>query len=230
MRDSVVHASNKHLRARMIPYHRRHLRSSEMPPKSAFTLERVQAFGVVAAEDARTRLANDGGPACVQLTCEYRGVAVDDGAYDINKTPTRRSTIAYQWHATACGQHEQLLVTVRCDNASGQGVPFPQTWQTALRCSSLQTIADDAAKAAREEIGGEIACTLLGVAKTTDEGGEYQPGATMLSAGDGSRMAHILCARVSGDTWLCHRGSFEDGALNEPDPLNEHDLVVCRKC
>ena len=39
-------------------------------------------------------------------------------------------------------------------------------------------------------------------------------------------MAHLLCAQIHGDTWLCHRGCFEDGALNETDPLNYHDLVA----
>ena len=96
-----------------------------------------------------------------------------------------------------------------------------------MRCSNLQTVAEDAAKAARDEIGGEIACKLLGVAMRTaiPEPCEHLPGATVLLAGDGSRMAHLLCARITGDTWLCHRGSFQDGKLNESDPLNEHDMV-----
>jgi len=87
---------------------------------------------------------------------------------------------------------------------------------------------DEAAKAAREELGGEIACKFLGVAKRAElpEPGEHQPGATVLLPGGGSRMAHLLCAHIDGDTWLCHRGSFEDGKLNETDPLNYHDLVA----
>ncbi len=139
-----------------------------------------------------------------------------------------RSTIAYQWHASVGGHHEQSLVRVRCGDASAKGVPFPKAWHTALRCSNLQTIADEAAKAARDEIGGDIECKLLGVAKRTTlpEPGEHKPGATVLLVGDGTRMAHLLCARITGDTWLCHRGSFQEGALNECDPLNEHDLVA----
>ena len=40
-------------------------------------------------------------------------------------------------------------------------------------------------------------------------------------------MAHLLCAHIDGDTWLCHRGSFDaDGKLNKTDPLNYHDLVA----
>ena len=68
-----------------------------MPPKGAFTLERLQAFGASAAESARERLANEGGHPCDELTCEYCGVATHDEEYVINEIPARRSTIAYQW-------------------------------------------------------------------------------------------------------------------------------------
>ena len=199
-----------------------------MPPKGALTLERLQAFGAVAAEGARSRLANEGGPPCDQLTCEYRGVATQDEEYVTNEIPARRSTIAYQWYVRVGGHHEQTVVKVRCDNADGKGVPFPKHWHTALRCANLQAVGDEAAKAAREEIGGEIDCKLLGVAKRTTlpEPGEHKPGSTVLLQGDGSRMAFILCAKIDDDSWLCHRGSFQDGKLNETDPLNYDDLVA----
>ena len=198
-----------------------------MPPKGAFTLERVQHFGVAAVERARAAIDKDVGPPCEHLSYNYRGVVKGDGDCDINERATFRGTIAYEWRVCACGYDEKALVNVRCGHACERGVPFPEGWQTAVRCSNLQTVAEDAAKAARDEIGGEIACKLLGVAMRTalPEPGEHQPGATVMLAGDGSRMAHLLCARIRGDTWLCHRGTFRDGALDEADPLNEHDLV-----
>ena len=55
-----------------------------MRPKGAFTLERVQRFAAVAADGARTRLAEDGTPHVDHLSCEYKGVVTEDGAYDIN--------------------------------------------------------------------------------------------------------------------------------------------------
>ena len=67
-----------------------------MPPKGAYTLERVQQFGNVAAEVARARLATDGAAPVDQLTCQYRGVATDEG-HDMNEIPTKRATIAYEW-------------------------------------------------------------------------------------------------------------------------------------
>jgi len=110
--------------------------------KGAFTLERLQAFGAAAAEGARTFLANDGGPVGDRLACDYRGLAIDDGSYDINETPARHSTIAYEWHASVGGHHEQSWVRLRCDNASEKGVPFPKAWHTALRCSNLSSHQD----------------------------------------------------------------------------------------
>ena len=83
--------------------------------------------------------------------------------------------------------------------------------------------------AARKEVGGEINSKLLGVCKKVSlpEPGEQKPGATVLLAGDGPRVAHLLCAHIDGDTWLCHRGSFDaDGKLNKTDPFNYHDLVA----
>ena len=199
-----------------------------MPPKGAFTFERLQAFGADAAESARARLANDGGHPCDDLTCEYRGVATDDDEHVTHDIPTGRSTLAYEWQARVGGRHEQTVVKVRCDNISNQGIPFPKTWHTALRCANIQAVGDEAANAAREELGGDIDCKVLGVCKKASlpEPGEQQPGATVLLSGDGPRMAHLLCAHIDGDTWLCHRGSFEDGKLNDTDPLNYHDLVA----
>ena len=109
-----------------------------------------------------------------------------------------------------------------------QRCTFPKTWHTALRCANLQAVGDEAAKAAREDVGNEIDCKVLGVCKKASlpEPGEQQLGATVLLTGDGPRMAHLLCAHIDGDTWLCHRGSFEDGKLNTTDPFNYHDLVA----
>ena len=201
-----------------------------MPPKGAFTLERVQQFGDAAVEGALARLADDGGPRLDKLSCEYRGVVARNGEFDSATQITKRSTLAYEWHIECAGLGASCVVIVECGNADKQGAPFPKSWQTALRCLNLASVAEDAARAAREEIGGNIDCKLLGVAKRTTlpEPGEHQPGATVILAGDGTRMAHILCARVDGDYWLVHRGSFQDGALHESDPLNEHDLVASK--
>ena len=114
-------------------YHRTFYSAQEMPPKGAFTLERVQGFAAVAADGARARLAENGAPHVDHLSCEYKGVVTEDGAYDINERPTLRSTLVYVWHCSVFGHHEETLVKVRCGHASERGVRFPDGWLTALR-------------------------------------------------------------------------------------------------
>ena len=80
-----------------------------MPTKGALTLERLQAFGAVAAEGARTRLASAGESPCEHLTCEYRGVATQDEECATNEIPARLSTIAYQWYFRVGGHHEDTV-------------------------------------------------------------------------------------------------------------------------
>ena len=65
----------------------------------------------------------------------------------------------------AAGVNEKSLVTVCCRNASDQGVPFPDSWQTALKCQQLTSVAKSAAEEARAEIGREVDCMVIGVVK-----------------------------------------------------------------
>ena len=45
-----------------------------MPPKDAFTVERIQGFASLALERAQARLIDEGA-VFDHLSCEYRGVA-----------------------------------------------------------------------------------------------------------------------------------------------------------
>ena len=41
------------------------------------------------------------------------------------------------------------------------------------------------------------------------------PGAIIVLECGGAQVAHLLCARVFGDVWMCHRGTFDcDGAFD----------------
>ena len=55
---------------------------------------------------------------------------------------------------------------------------------------------------------------------------ETVPGNILALESGAARIPYILCALVSGSTWLCHRGSFDDGTLDKDNPLNEKDLVI----
>ena len=103
-----------------------------MAPKGAFTLERVHGFATLAVERAQARLTDEG-LVFAHLSCEYRGVAGADGVTDLQAKASYRSTLVYEWRVCAAGVNEKSLVTVRCGHASHQGVPFPDSWQTALK-------------------------------------------------------------------------------------------------
>ncbi len=163
------------------------------------------------------------------LSCEYRGVYIDDGSADLNANATYSSKLVYEWQVRAGGAHEKALVPVLCSNAAKQGVPFPSGWQTALKCQQLTSVAQSAAEEARGEIGRDVDCTALGVIRTqgapSASSGDVLPG-TVLSLETGDvRIPYILCALVSGNKWLCHRGSFEDENLDASNPFSEKDLV-----
>ena len=46
---------------------------------------------------------------------------------------------------------------------------------------------------------------------------------------DGEMSMHFLCSHVGGNVWIVHNGSTcrETGELDEDQPLQEKDLVVC---
>ena len=93
-----------------------------MPPKGAFTLERIHGFGALAVERAQARLIDEG-LVFDHLSFEYRGVVAADGSADPHAIATRRSTLVYEWQVCVAGVNEKACVTARCGNASVQGVP-----------------------------------------------------------------------------------------------------------
>ena len=197
-----------------------------MPPKGGFTVERIHGFAALAVERAQARLIDEG-LVFDHLTCEYRGVAAADDVRDPKANVSQRSKLVYEWRVCAAGVDENTLVTVRCDHASDRGVPFPAHWQTALKCQQLTSLSKSAAEEARAEIGRDVYCKVVGIVKATSPASSdgAVPGNILLLEIGAARIPYILCALVSGTTWLCHRGSFDEGSLDKDNPLNEKDLV-----
>ena len=197
-----------------------------MPPKGAFTLERIHGFALFAVERAQARLVDEG-LVFDHLSCEYRGVCID-GLRDLNANVTKRCTLVYAWNIRSGEVHEQTFVRVICENALRQGVPFPANWQTALKCQGLSPLARSAAEEARAEIGRDVNCKVVGVVKgpSSPSSDEPVPGNIMPLETGAARIPYILCALVSGSTWLCHRGTFDEDNLDKDNPFNEKDLVL----
>ena len=203
------------------------LAQAAMPPKDAFSLDRLNGFAFAAVEKARDRLAEDG-ISFDDLSCKYLGVVTPSGSFDIEAHVILRCTIAYEWQVCAQQAEEKEQIRVQCCNASTRGVPFPSNWQTALKCQELTTLANDAAKEAADEIGREVGCKLIGIVTTSPQEvlDAMMPGTVIGLDSNGVRIPQIRCARVREQIWLCHRGSFEDGDVNMSNPFNEIDLVI----
>ena len=201
-----------------------------MPPKQPFSAERAQEFGNLAVVKAIESFGKDSLPAATVLDCAYRGIATPDGDVDSAGPITAKATLVYDWRFACDGFEETHEMKVNCKNASIRGVPFPDTWKTALKCLQLPALVGSALESARQESDvAEVDCKLLGTAKVTAtaDPGETKPGAIAMMKTSGTSMAYILFALVRGSKWLCHRGTFDDrGKLNEKNPFDENNLVL----
>ena len=93
-----------------------------------------------------------------------------------------------------------------------------------MRCTRLA----QKAAASVEKLRGKTAvvdlnCAVLGLPKSSPlppDGAEHVAGAVVaLRKPNGLRQDYLLVACVSGDQWLCHKGSGEDGKLDEDGPF-----------
>ena len=201
-----------------------------MPPKNPFSAERAQEFGKLAVVKTTESFGKDGLPAAAVLDCAYRGIATHDGGVDNAVPITAESTLVYDWRFTCEGFEETREMKVQCRDASKQGVPFPDTWRTALKCLQMSTLVGSALEAARQESdAADVDCKFLGAARMTNpaDPGETRPGAIVMLDSNGTTMAYILCSWVRGSNWLCHRGTFDDrGKLDDKNPFDERSLVL----
>ena len=201
-----------------------------MPPKQPFSVERAQEFGDLAVVKATASFGHEGLPTGVLLDCTYRGVVTPDDGVDHGGEIAAKTTLVYIWNVVGGGFDDTQTKHVRADAAKKQGVPFPDTWRTALKCLQMSTLVGSALAAARQESdAAEIDCKFLGAARMTTpaDPGETRPGAIVMLETSGTSMAYILCALVRGSYWLCHRGQFDDrGKLDERNPFDERSLVL----
>ena len=106
---------------------------SIMPPKQPFSAERAQEFGNLAVVKATESFGKDGLPAAAVLDCAYFGIATPNGDVDSAGPITAKTTLVYDWRFACEGFEETHEIKVTCKNASNKGVPFPETWKTALK-------------------------------------------------------------------------------------------------
>ena len=152
------------------------------------------------------------------------------GAADAALRP--RDDLLFRWAITIDGEIHEFDVSVRVDTASERGVPFPTPWRNAVRCGDLNSRAAEAGRAleAVEDVS-DIKCSLIGVPKPCcgPSGDVTSPGAILALCTPSSGFMHfVLVARVEGNLWFCHAGSFGVGEPDLPSRgrLDQADLVV----
>ena len=76
-----------------------------------------------------------------------------------------RSILRYRWEIKAVSLESWEDVTVRCDNAVHQSVPFPEQWRTGLRFMHIGGAIQKAIDAASQQARGVPSSGGEGVAR-----------------------------------------------------------------
>ena len=133
--------------------------------------------------------------------------------------------VSFEWQLQVEGVQYRHVVSVTANSASMQGVPLPESWRTAMVCSSLDEIADRFAVEQSAELGLNLSCTILGQLAAPPEAGSTPGTVVALKAPSGARMDFLLCARIDGDRWLCHSGTLLNGSIDPENPFDPADVV-----
>ena len=164
------------------------------------------------------------------FSCDFKGINDEAGTVDPNLKITKNSEATFEWTARATNVDETCIVTVKCDNACVRGVPFPQPWRTAVKCLDLGDVAKaSAARMKRQHEAQEVECEMLGVPKPCPlpaADTTLQVGAVVTLQHGDANLDYLLCARVHGDRWFVHRGTFDDHRLQDDQPFDPSGLVV----
>ncbi len=197
-----------------------------MAPKGGITVAGLHiAAAKASAREAQT-LPSDAG---VALSCRFLGVSDGNGGVLPEARPTCRNDALFRWTAIVGLRTETIEVAVRCDNAVDikRIIPVPEVWKVALQCLKLDSIAATAARALTARSALEaLDCQVLGIAKPSPlprPGRRLVPGATAVLREPGGQLHVLLCALVSGSTWICYG---PDCKRPLGGPISAEDLLV----
>ena len=156
----------------------------------------------------------------VDVACKY--VQEEAGISSHSKVTFERSATTPEYESV---QTVNVLAFIACS----QGIPLPASWRTASLRLPLDEMAGRSADAERSSAYPGLTCEILGMPKTfadTSNGdSERAPGSVViLQAQAGERLAHLLCAHVERNRWLCHRGSFLECVFEVENPFDAADL------
>ena len=139
-----------------------------------------------------------------------------------------RSTVGYKWSYRDNAVDVSHTKKARYDYSVEHNTSLPEQWKTALKCSRLPGIARESAALFEEESGlRDVSCRVVGVPRPVaiHLDGRIELGSILKLALGIAPVEYALCAQVHSQSWLCHRGSFQDSTLSTT-PFYEADLVL----
>ena len=185
-----------------------------MAPRKKYSNACIAEAAAKAAADAKSKLPN--AIAIQHLSCEH---LVDASSADVK----RNAPVKFRWRIQHGVYDAAAEVEVLCHNVVNKGVPLPEHWHTAMQFLALSDIATSSARKVCDARFTDVRCVLLGQA-AAKFGSRGRVGQSIALNVGGERTVFLLCCHVENNDWLCHRGSFADGAL-AANPFHEHDLV-----
>ena len=139
--------------------------------------------------------------------------------------------VSFEWRIVVSDFDERREVTVRCEAACDRKVPFPNDWNTAIRCTLLTDKAKQSVKDFKNKTRAtEIECAFVGLPKSCPVASTAGvPGSLVsLKTGVGTCTDYLLCASIERDRWYVHKGTMVDGDNDQERPYGPKDLIIKR--
>ena len=166
-------------------------------PRRSITRERLARAGNAAAEKAmKDMLKNLKTETADKLSCTYLGTVEEDA-------PLRCNTrVTYEWKIDGLGsvKNENMVSKVlHCDLLT----PFSLKTPLMVSCLPEAITKHRSLPAMLKYPEGDAVCRALAIARPY----EADCQTTFINVG-GRSVQHIMCARISGDSWFVHPGGI----------------------
>ena len=167
-------------------------------PKRAITQERLARAGDDAAERAMKDMAKILKTETVEkLICTYLGTAEEDAPLHT------RTRVKFHWKIDGIGGVDSDNIISKVLHCDYMAAPCTVKIPFLVACLPLAITTHRSLPAMLKYPKGDAVCRALGVARPH----EADCQTTFVNVG-GRRVEHLMCAHVSGETWLLHPGDI----------------------
>ena len=167
-------------------------------PKRAITQERLARAGDDAAERAMKDMAKILKTETVEkLICTYLGTVEEDAPLHT------RTRVKFHWKIDGIGGVDSDNIISKVLHCDYMAAPCTVKIPFLVACLPLAITTHRSLPAMLKYPKGDAVCRALGVARPH----EADCQTTFVNVG-GRRVEHLMCAHVSGETWLLHPGDI----------------------